>query len=161
MNSDAIVKPFGAEGAAAVIFDDHQRVLLHRRRDFNVWALPGGQIELNETGEAAATREVCEETGYAIEIQRLVGEYSRPQMTNGTQLIYVGCVVGGTPIQQGPETREVKWFPLNALPLSLPTAHRVVIQDTIANFSKPIKKTIHISFVEAMIFHVLRWFRDL
>jgi len=55
-----------AIGVTAVIVDDDQRVLLHRRRDFFVWALPGGRIEPGEPTESAAAREVREETGYEI-----------------------------------------------------------------------------------------------
>jgi 8-oxo-dGTP diphosphatase len=161
MDFDTTSEPFAAESATAVVFDDHKRLLLHRRRDFNIWALPGGQIEPNETGEAAAIREVHEETGYAIDIQRLVGEYSRPQLTGGTQLVYVGSLISGTALQSGSETREVKWFPLNALPLSFPTAHRLVVQDTIANLPKPIKRTVYVSLVEVALFRVLRWLRDM
>lgn len=147
-------------GAAAVVIDEDQQVLLHRRRDFRVWALPGGQIEQNETGELAAIREVREETGYDITIERFVGEYWRPQVPNGNGLVYLGRVIGGTSIQQGPETREVKWFPLNALPVSLRSTHRVYIQDAISPAVTPVKKTLRISPAEALLVRFLRWLRD-
>jgi len=45
-------------GIDAVIFDDQERVLLHRRDDNGDWGLPGGGVEVGETLSAAVTREV-------------------------------------------------------------------------------------------------------
>lgn len=150
-----------AKGVTAVVLDGQQRILLHRRRDFYVWALLGGRIEPGETGEAAAVRETREETGYDVAIQRFVGEYTRPQTSDGIQRVYVGYVIGGALRRQGPETRDVQWFPLNALPLTLPTTHRIVIRDATANFPTPIKRTIHLSPLEAMTIRALRRLREL
>ncbi len=146
-------------GATAVVINEERQVLLHRRRDFRVWALPGGTIEPDETGELAAVREVREETGYEIAIERFVGEYWRPQIPNGNGLVYLGRVIGGTPMQRGPETREVRWFPLNALPASLPRTHRVYIQDAISPAGAPVKRTLRMSLVEVLIIRLARWLR--
>src|SRR5947208_15868189 len=107
--------------SAVVLSEDGQEVLLHKREDFRIWALPGGRIEPGETWETAAVREAYEETGYRIIVERLVGEYHAPQMPYGGNINFVGLgrVVGGEPITRGAETVEVRWFPCMALPARL------------------------------------------
>lgn len=62
----------------AVVTDSHGRILLVRRRDNDLWALPGGGMDLGESIEQAAVREVQEETGLHVEVTGLVGVYSNP-----------------------------------------------------------------------------------
>lgn len=159
MDSSKLTMPIA--GATAVVINEDRQVLLHRRRDFRVWALPGGQIEPDEMGELAAIREVREETGYEIAVERFVGEYRRLRVPNGNGLVYLGRVIGGAPIQQGPETREVRWFPLNALPVSLPRTHRVYIQDAISLAGAPVKRTLRMSLAEVLFIRFARWLRGM
>lgn len=65
-------------GTSAVIADSEGRILLHRRADSGNWALPGGAMELGETLADCAVREVREETGFEVRIDRIVGIYSDP-----------------------------------------------------------------------------------
>ena len=65
--------------ASAVVVDDQGRILLHRRRDNEMWALPGGKMELGESLGECAIREVREETGFDIELTGIVGIYSDPK----------------------------------------------------------------------------------
>jgi ADP-ribose pyrophosphatase YjhB (NUDIX family) len=146
-------------GATAVIINAGQ-VLLHKRRDFRVWAVPGGRIEPDEAPGDAAIREVKEETGYDIAIDRLVGEYRRPQIPNGSGVVFLGRVVGCAAIQHGPETRAVKWFPVSALPFSLPRTHRLYILDAQAQTDQVVKRTIYLSKLEVFLIRSLRWLRN-
>ncbi|WP_433474803.1 NUDIX hydrolase [Spirillospora sp. CA-142024] len=59
--------------ASAVATNEHGEVLMQRRADSGLWALPGGGINLDESLPNTAVREVKEETGYDIEITGLVG----------------------------------------------------------------------------------------
>lgn len=55
------------------------RILLMRRSDNGHWGLPGGYVEPGESVREAARREVREETGFEVEVGRLVGVYSDPK----------------------------------------------------------------------------------
>ena len=117
--------------SAVVLGEDGEGVLLHLREDFRVWSLPGGRVEAGEGWEEAAVRETEEETGFRIRVERLVGRYTRPNMPGGpdTKHVCLGRVVDGAPIRRGPETLEVAWFPLDALPPSLPRMMREYVRD--------------------------------
>ncbi|MER7550183.1 NUDIX domain-containing protein [Streptomyces anulatus] len=65
--------------ASAVVTDDQGRILLQRRRDNDLWALPGGGMDLGDSLPGTAVREVKEETGLDIEITGLVGTYTDPR----------------------------------------------------------------------------------
>ncbi|MGW4725808.1 NUDIX hydrolase [Streptomyces sp. NPDC004291] len=65
--------------ASAVVTDGRGRVLLQRRRDSGLWALPGGGMEMGESLPGAAVREVREETGLDVEVTGLVGTYTDPR----------------------------------------------------------------------------------
>lgn len=75
---------FKQPGLAAdcVFFDSKDRLLLVRRKHppfEGYYALPGGFIEMGETTEQAALRELKEETGIDAAIAKLVGVYSDPK----------------------------------------------------------------------------------
>jgi ADP-ribose pyrophosphatase YjhB (NUDIX family) len=61
-----------AEGA---VFDERGRLLLIRRADDGLWALPGGLINPGETPAQATVREITEEAGLAVQADSLVGVY--------------------------------------------------------------------------------------
>ncbi|MEU9332959.1 NUDIX domain-containing protein [Streptomyces sp. NPDC048290] len=65
--------------ASAVVADGEGRVLLQRRRDSGLWALPGGGMEMTDSLPGTAVREVKEETGLDVEITGLVGTYTDPR----------------------------------------------------------------------------------
>ncbi|MFI5532022.1 NUDIX hydrolase [Kitasatospora sp. NPDC051853] len=65
--------------ASAVVTDDAGRILLQRRADSGLWALPGGGMEPGDTLPGTAVREVKEETGLDVEITGLVGTYTDPR----------------------------------------------------------------------------------
>jgi 8-oxo-dGTP diphosphatase len=80
----------------AVVFDDSGRVLLIRRKypPFEgAFALPGGFVEYGETTEAAALRELHEETGIEGTSPRLVGVYSDPGRDPRHHVISVAYLV--------------------------------------------------------------------
>src|SRR5690606_35946898 len=66
--------------AAVAVRDERARFLLLRRRDSGKWTLPGGTLELDESLEQCALREVAEESGLEVEITQLIGAYSDPDI---------------------------------------------------------------------------------
>ena len=82
---------------AVFVFIRQDDALLLVRQSYGkrYWSLPGGVVEANETLDQAAIREVKEETGLDIKIQRVVGLYSKPD--EGALAITVeGKIIGGS-----------------------------------------------------------------
>ncbi len=97
---------------AAVVRQDDGRVVLLRRaqRDsgFGRWILPGGHVDRGEVVEEAALREVAEETGLQVELERLLGVYTYPG-NPVVLIVYLARPVGGRPTP-GREALELKAF---------------------------------------------------
>lgn len=135
-----------APSVTAVILNSAGELLLHQRSDNGYWALPGGRIEIGESVEQAIIREVLEETGLHVRVEKLIGVYSDPahhviaRYPNGDLVHYVNlcfcCTVQGGSLQTSSESFEVRFFALDALPEKLLPAHRIRIQDALANRSE-------------------------
>ena len=63
-------------GVDVFIPDSESRVLLIKRTDNGFWCTPGGSQDLGETPAECGIREVLEETGFEIKINRLLGLFS-------------------------------------------------------------------------------------
>ncbi|MBN2549001.1 MAG: NUDIX domain-containing protein [Anaerolineales bacterium] len=102
------------------------KVLLVRREDFDLWALPGGRVEAGETLAQAARREVYEESGLEVRLSRLLGVYSDPGwFQRGLHVaVFIGNATGGSLRQHTSETTGARFFPLDALPDDLQPEHR-------------------------------------
>lgn len=117
-------------GVYAVIFDQ-ERVLLAHRRDIDWWNLPGGGMESDETVEEAMRREVREETGLDVAVERLIGVYSKPQKQE-VVLTFRCSVVGGT-LSTTEESRECRFFSPDTLPPNTLPKHRQRVEDALLN----------------------------
>ena len=103
-----------------------------------LWTLPGGGVELTESVEQAAVREVSEETGYDVELGRVLGvdtlvippeerTVDRNRYYKGVRVIFAASVVGGHLRNEvGGSTDEARWFPVAEVP-SLATVDLVDI----------------------------------
>ena len=68
-------------GASAIIYGETKDyVLLTRRTDNGRWCLPGGGMDPGESAAEACAREVVEETGLTVQVGKLVGVYTTPNM---------------------------------------------------------------------------------
>lgn len=99
--------------------DPHGRTLFVQRRDNGLWGLPGGVMELDESVETAARRELLEETGLEAGPVRLTGVQSGPAYDvvypNGDAVQqFVACftadVAGGTLRPDPSETLDAQWL---------------------------------------------------
>ncbi|MGR9048096.1 NUDIX hydrolase [Halobacillus faecis] len=61
---------FNYRAAGIMIENDH--VLLHKQVNDSYWALPGGGVELGEASQDTIVREMKEELGFAVEVERTV-----------------------------------------------------------------------------------------
>ena len=93
---------------AGVIIDDDGKFLAIRRRDNARWELPGGILEFSETPEQGVVREVFEETGVHVKVERLTGIYKN--MKRGIVALVFRCrQVDGLP-RSTEEASEVRWL---------------------------------------------------
>ncbi|SCG16509.1 8-oxo-dGTP diphosphatase [Micromonospora echinofusca] len=109
-------------GVSAVVRDDAGRVLLARRADNGLWSVPAGLIDPGEQPADAVVREVYEETGVRVRIERLAGLATHPVVyPNGDVCEYLNVwfrcrAVGGEPRVNDDESIDVAWFDPTDLP---------------------------------------------
>ncbi len=113
---------------AQAVIRSEKGLLLAVRSDLRGWELPGGAVEPGESPEDAVCREVLEETGLEVSIERFVGDYIRTGFGPHTAKVYRCRVVGGA-LQRNWETLELRWFDTGHLPETLFPWFRDPIQD--------------------------------
>lgn len=125
---------------AAYILNPEGRLLLQRRSDNGRWGLPGGSVEIGESVSQAVIREVREETGLTVEVERLVGVYSDPsfqvvrygddRVVHFVSLFFACRVTGGS-LTTCEETLALDFFDPARLPADVLPLHRIRIQDAL------------------------------
>lgn len=120
----------------AAIVDDAGRVLLQKRSDRKMWGFPGGVMELGESFFDAVKREVKEETGLAVEIERLLGVYSAylDEFPNGDRaqpitLFFLCRAIAGNLSVDDEETLELGYFGRDEMPQMVNQQHMDMFHD--------------------------------
>jgi ADP-ribose pyrophosphatase YjhB (NUDIX family) len=112
----------------AFVLDDQEQVLLIRRTDNALWAIPGGAQDFGEYIAQTAVRETKEESGIDIEVTGIVGIYTDPkhvmaysdgEVRQQFSICFRGRYLGGTPTPSS-ESSDVRWVAreeLDSLPI--------------------------------------------
>ena len=101
----------------AVVFDESGRLLLVKRANppaQGKWSLPGGRLEPGERASQGVVREVLEETGLTVSVEREVGTVTRPAPTTDTYVIrdFLCRVHGEVRVVAADDAADARFFEL-------------------------------------------------
>lgn len=108
--------------AVALVVDGDGLVMVKRAVEpqYGKWAFPSGYVDRGEVVEDAAKREVKEETGLDVELNKLIGIYSLEG--NPVVLVVFSARITGGEVTAGYDAQDVQTFALDELP-PLPFPH--------------------------------------
>ncbi|MER2125499.1 NUDIX domain-containing protein [Solibacillus sp.] len=117
-------KPIIAPGSAIIVLNEHNELLLQLRADTHDWGLPGGGMEIGDSFEETAQKELFEETGLITKEFQLVGLASGKELyykfPHGDEIynataIYKAINITGN-LKKDKESKALQYFALNQLP---------------------------------------------
>ena len=126
-------------GVFGIIFDDRQRVLLCHRRDYDLWNLPGGGMEKGESPWDGVLREVMEETGLKVEVIKLLGIYSKPDVNEIVFSFLCKPIAGKLTLND--EADKIEYFEIDKLPSNTSPKQVERIKDALKDNESVIFKT--------------------
>lgn len=101
-------------GVFAIILNKDNEILICHRCDYDLWNLPGGQLEKNETVEIGVVREVKEETGLNVIVERITGVYTKKDK-NEIVFSFLCKIINGK-ITLNNEADKIEYFKINDIP---------------------------------------------
>ncbi len=129
MNSATVLRNANSQprvGVGVLLVDECGRVLLTLRKfppEAECWSIVGGKVNFLETVESCAVREVLEEVGLKIAIDRLLCITDHLLPDEGQHWVspaYLGKILDGFAQNcEADKTREVRWFAMDELPHNL------------------------------------------
>ena len=102
------------------------------------WAFPGGFMNMDETTEECAIRELGEETGLQVTDLHQIGAYSKVDRDPRGRTItvaYLAIVDAPVAVTGQDDAAKAQWFPIDALP-PLAFDHEDIMTDAITNYKK-------------------------
>ena len=118
-------EPILTAGVGLLVFNSENKVLMQLRTDYNAWGFIGGSMELGESFEETAYRELKEETNLEIDELKLIkvlsGKDTYREYPNGDKLyditaLYVVTKYHGDLRVNDDESKELGWFSINEIP---------------------------------------------
>jgi ADP-ribose pyrophosphatase YjhB (NUDIX family) len=131
LRATVFARPTPLVAGDAAVIDDEGRILLIRRADNGMWAMPGGALDVGETPAEGVQREALEETGLPCRALSLVGVFDSRRCGSVTPHHLYHFVFLCQPLAQEPdpepshgfEVLETGWFPEYALPEDIDPGH--------------------------------------
>jgi ADP-ribose pyrophosphatase YjhB (NUDIX family) len=104
----------------ALIFNGHKQLLLVKEASLGTWSLPGGWCDLFETPSEAIIKEVIQEAGIHIKVDRLLGisdriKYKTNKKWSEYAVMFLATIIEDTKVF-GHEVSQVGFFDINNLP---------------------------------------------
>lgn len=121
--------PKHSVSVAGIVVRDDGRVLVIKRDDNGHWEAPGGVLELDESFEAGVKREVLEETGLEVAVERLTGVYKN--LTRGIVALVYRCRPAKGEPHATEEAREVRWMTETEVNAAMAPAFAIRVVDAL------------------------------
>lgn len=135
-------RPAVTADVAVITTEQEPKVLLIQRGNEPYkghWAFPGGFMDMDETTEQCAIRELEEETGLKVSEVKQIGAYSKVDRDPRGRTItvaYLARIANAEKVNGQDDAAKAEWFPINNLP-PLAFDHEDIMKDAIELLQKP------------------------